>query len=84
LDKAASTRYLQATGCMCDFLAGLWMHGTCMYVFGSLVIIGMGFFRCDNGFSVAFPFRDSHGVMGLFILVELWIARWFWNWMRWS
>jgi hypothetical protein len=58
---------------MYDFLASFGMHGTCMCVFGSLVVIGMGFSRCDSVFSLAFPFLDSHGVMGFFYLVELWI-----------
>jgi len=40
-------------------------------MFGSLVFIGMGFSRCDNGLSLAFPFPYSHGVMELFHLVEL-------------
>ena len=35
-----------------------------MYAFGSLVIMGMSSATCDNGFSLAFPFPDSHGVMG--------------------
>ena len=43
----------------------------CMCVFGSLVVIGMGFSRCDSAFILAFPFSDSHGVMGFFYLVEL-------------
>jgi len=47
------------------------MHGTCMCVFGSLVIIDMGFSRCDSGFNLSVPFSDSHGVMGFFHLVEL-------------
>jgi len=40
------------------------MHGTCLCVFGSFVVIGMGFFGFNNGFSLAFQFLDSHGVMG--------------------
>jgi len=42
-----------------------------MCVFGSLVVIGIHFSRCGSGFSLAFPFPDSHGVMGFFHLVEL-------------
>ena len=49
---------------MCDFLARFGMHGTCMCVFGSLDVIGMGFSRCDSVFVLAFPFLDIHGVMG--------------------
>jgi len=48
-----------------------------MCVFGSLFVMGIGFSKCDNGFSLGFPFLDSHGVMGLFYFVERWIARWF-------
>jgi len=55
---------------MYDFLASFGMQGICMCVFGSLFVIGMGFDRCDSGFSFTFPFLDSHGVMGLFHLVE--------------
>ena len=49
---------------MYDFLASFGMHDTCMCVFGSLVVIGIGLTRRDSGFSLAFPFIDSHGVMG--------------------
>jgi len=56
---------------MYDFLASSNMHGTCMCVFGSLLFIRMGFSRCDNGFSLFFPFLHSHGVTGFFYLVEL-------------
>jgi len=56
---------------MFDFLVSLCMHGTCICVFGSLVVIGMSFVGCEIGFSLALPFLDSHGVMGLFYLVEL-------------
>jgi len=42
-----------------------------MCVFGSLVVIGMSFARCDSGFNLALPFPDSHGVMGFFYLVKL-------------
>ena len=69
---------------MYDFLSSFDMHGTCMCVFGSLAIIGMGFSRCDNGFNLALSFLYSHGVMGLFHLVEHWISRWFWNQVTWS
>ena len=41
-----------------------------MCVFGSLTVICMGFARCGNGFRFAFPFLDSHGVMGFFILLS--------------
>jgi len=60
------------------------MHGTCMCVFGSLAVIGMGFAKCDNGFSLALPFLNSHGVMGSFHLVEILIIEWFWNRVKWS
>ena len=53
---------------MYDFLAIFGMHGTCMGVFYSLVVIGMGFSRCDSGFNLALPFLDSHGVMGFLLL----------------
>ena len=56
---------------MYDFLTSFGLHGTCMCVFGFLVIIGMGFAICDSGFSLSLPFPNSHGVMGLFYLVEL-------------
>ena len=69
--KQLKRDYLQVSICICDFLAIFGMHGTCMCVFGSLVFIGMGFSRCDNDFSLVLPFLDSHGVMGLFHLVEL-------------
>jgi len=49
----------------------LGMHGTCIFVFGYLAVIGLGFSWCDNGFNLAFPFLDSHGVMRFFHLVEL-------------
>ena len=41
---------LQVTGCMYNFLVGFDMHGMCMLVFGSFVVIGMGFVRLDSGF----------------------------------
>jgi len=47
------------------------MHGTCMCVFGTLSIIGMGFSRCDNGFSLSLTFHDRHGVMVFFHLLDL-------------
>lgn len=55
--------YLQVSSCMYDFLAIFGTHGKCMHVFGSLVIIGIGFVRCDNVFSLSLSFLDSHGVM---------------------
>ena len=42
--------YLQVSSCMYDFLDIFGMHDTCMCVFGSLVVIGMGLARCDNVF----------------------------------
>ena len=54
---------------MYDFLTSFGMHVTCMFVFGSLVFIGMVFSGCDNDFSIALLFADNHGVMGLFHLV---------------
>jgi len=42
--------YLQVPSCMYDFLAIFCMHGTCMCVFGSLVIIGMVSAKCENSF----------------------------------
>jgi len=47
---------LQVTGCMCGFLAKIWMHGTCMWLFDYFVFIGMGFAWIDSGFSLALPF----------------------------
>jgi len=41
---------LQVSSYMYDFPASIGMHGTCMHVFGSLVVIGMGFSRCDYSF----------------------------------
>ena len=35
-------------------------------------------------FNLTFPYTDSHGVMGFFYLVELWIDGRFWNQVRWS
>jgi len=64
---------------MYDFLASFGHAGTCMCVFGSLVVIGMGFDRCDRSFSIAFPFLDIHAMMGFFHLVEIWIFEWFLN-----
>ena len=75
---------LKVSSCMYDFSASFGIHGTCMCVFGSLAITRMCFSRCDSSFSAALPFPDSHGVMGFFHLVELWVFRWFWNLMRWS
>ena len=86
--KVGSSGYkeitLQISSFMYDFLANFGMHGTCMCVLGSLAIIGMGFSRCDNGFKLALPFPNSHGVVGFLHLVELWIIEWFWNRVRWS
>jgi len=62
---------------MYDFLASFGMHGTCVCVFGSLVVNAIGFTKCDSGLSLALTFMDNHGVMGFFHLVELWIAGWF-------
>ena len=56
---------------MYRFLASFGMHGICMCVFGSLVVIGMGFSRCDSGFNFSLPFSDNHVVMGLFHFIEL-------------
>ena len=56
---------------MYDFLTSVWMHDTCICIFGSLAVIDMGFSRCDSGFSLALPFLDSHGVLGFFYLVDL-------------
>jgi len=69
---------------MYDFLASFDMHGTCICVFGFLIVNGVGFARCDYDFSLAFPFLNSHGVIGIFHLVDLWIVEWFWKWVRWS
>jgi len=52
---------------MYDFLACFGMHGICVYVFGSSVVISMGFSYFDSGCILAFAFPDSHGVIG-FIL----------------
>lgn len=43
----------------------------CMYVFGSLDIIGMGFASEATLFRLSFPFPNIHGVMGSLVLVEL-------------
>ena len=56
---------MQVSSCMYDSLASFGMHDTCMCIFGSLVVIDMDFSRCDSDFSFAFPFPDSHGVMGV-------------------
>ena len=56
--------FLQVPSYMYDFLASFGMHGIGMCVYGPLVINGMGFSRCDSGYNLAFPFPDSHRVMG--------------------
>jgi len=43
------------------------MHGTCICLFGSFDVIGMGFTRFDSGFSLALTFLYSHVMIG-FIL----------------
>ena len=43
--KQLQQEYMQVTDCMCDFLAGFDMHGMCMLVYGSFVVIGMDFVR---------------------------------------
>ena len=45
---------------MCDFLARFGMHGTCMCVFSSLAVIGMGFARFDNDFQPYFSIYFIH------------------------
>lgn len=65
--KWLQQEYLQVTGCIYDFLSGFGMNGKCMCVFGSFVVIGMGFAWFDNGFILALPFLDNDGVSG-FIL----------------
>jgi len=52
---------------MYDFLSRFGMH----CVFGSLVVISMGFNKCDSRFNLSLPFLDSHGEMGFFNLVEM-------------
>ena len=47
--KRLQQDYLQVSSFMYDLLAS-YMHGICMCVFGSLVVISMGFSRCDIGF----------------------------------
>jgi len=63
---------------MYDFHFSFGMHGTCMCIFGSLIVIVMGFSKCDSGFILALPFSDRHGVMGFFHLIELYYQ------MKWS
>jgi len=60
--KHLQREFFQVTCCMYDFLAGFGMHGICMCVFGSFVVIDMGFFGYDNGFSLSLRFTDSHAV----------------------
>ena len=69
--KQLQREYLQVSSCIYDFLASFGMHGTCMCVFGSHPVIGMGFSKCDIGFILSLPFLDSHCVMRLFLLVEI-------------
>ena len=40
------------------------MHGTCICLFGSFFVIGMGFYWSDSGLALPCNFLDSHGVMG--------------------
>ena len=43
----------------------------CMVLYVVLCCLGMGFYRCDNVFSLSFPFMDSLDVMGSHVLVEM-------------
>ena len=54
---------MHVSSCMYGFLASFVMNGTCMRVFGSFAVMGMGFSWDDSGFNLALPFLDSHGVM---------------------
>lgn len=47
------------------------MHGIFMCVFGSLVSLAWVLTCVIVVFNLAFPFPNSHGVMGFFHLVEL-------------
>ena len=40
------------------------LYLACMVLHVVLLYHGMGFVKCDNVFIVAFPFLDSHSVMG--------------------
>ena len=41
---------LQVIGRIYDFIVEIQMHGTCIWLFGSFVVIGMGFSCIDSGF----------------------------------
>ena len=47
------------------------LYLACMVLHVIVFCLGMGFSRCDNVFSLAFPFLDSHGVLELSCLVQL-------------
>ena len=62
---------------MCDFLVIFGMHGTCMCVFGSLVIIGMGFSMCDNVLQTCLAISGEPWCDGFYGIWLSWISGWF-------
>lgn len=62
-----SRKILEVTSCMCHFLAWMWMHGTCICLYGLFDVIRMVFPTLIVVSTLYFHFLDSHGVMG-FIL----------------
>jgi len=64
---------------MYDFVTSFGMHGICMWFLGYVLSLAWKIAWIDSGFNLASPFLDSHGMMGFFHLVELWIVGWFWN-----
>ena len=67
--------------CMISLLVLACMVHACVYL---VLLLSLAWVFPGVTVVSALPFSDSHGVMWLFYLVELWIARWFWNWVRWS
>ena len=67
---------MQVTFCMCDFLAGLDMHGFTCWCMVLLLLVAWFWRGMTMVFSLAFPFSRCHGV-GMSILVfDLWFSRW--------
>jgi len=55
---------LHITGCMCGFLVEIWMHDTCMWLFGICCHWHGDLRRLTVVSSLSCHFLDSHDIMG--------------------
>ena len=62
--KQFQQEYLQVTFCMCDFLAGFYMHSFACWCMVLLLSVVWFFWVMEMVFSLALPFSGCHGMLG--------------------